>query len=209
MDTKANLPTSLAGFQLVCTGKVEKGDLLVPRNSLSSLEWELALEEWAGADIDGEGYAWHNWRVYRRSSPPKHLDRSTETVSTVEPILAQSSIPDTGERRSFSTGAVRDASLGKGHFHSIPPIALRKLAKRFEDGAKKYAKNNWMKGIPLSAYVDSINRHLLAIAEGDTTEDHHGALIWNSCAMTWTDEEIQAGRLPKELDDLPYRQRRV
>jgi hypothetical protein len=118
-----------------------------------------------------------------------------------------STIPDTGERRSFTTGAVRDASIGKGHFHSIPPVARRAVARRFEDGAKKYAKDNWMKGIPLSAYVDSINRHLMAIEEGDTSEDHHGALIWNSMAMTWTDMEIQAGRLPKTLDDLPYRSR--
>lgn len=114
-------------------------------------------------------------------------------------------IPDTGARREFSTGAVRDASVGKGHFHSIPPVALRKLAQRFEAGAQKYAKDNWMQGIPLSAYMDSLDRHKLAIAEGDTSEDHHGALIWNACCMTWTEEEIKAGRLPAELDDLPYR----
>lgn len=114
-------------------------------------------------------------------------------------------LPDTGERREFNTGAIRDASRGKGHFHSIPPIALRKLAKRFEDGAAKYSENNWMKGIPLSAYVCSIERHFLAIQEGAQDEDHAGALIWNACCMVWTDEEIKAGRLPKELDDLPYR----
>lgn len=120
-------------------------------------------------------------------------------------IEGKNNLPDTGERRSFETGAVRDASIGKGHFHSIPPIALRKLAKRFEDGAAKYSENNWMKGIPLSAYVDSLERHFLAIQEGDESEDHYGALIWNSCTMAWTDNEILEGRLPKELDDLPYR----
>lgn len=127
---------------------------------------------------------------------PQHLDDKSA-----------SSIPDTGSRRSFDTGAVRDASVGKGHFHSIPPVALRKLAQRFEDGARKYAKNNWMKGIPLSAYVDSLNRHTLQWAEGDQSEDHMGAIIWNACAMAWTDEAIKSGALPKELDDLPYRVR--
>jgi hypothetical protein len=114
-------------------------------------------------------------------------------------------LPDTGQRAEYSTGAVRDASIGKGHFHSIPPTALRHLAKRFEDGSRKYRRNNWMRGIPLSHYMDSLDRHKLAIAEGDTSEDHAGALIWNACCLVWTDEEIQAGRLPKELDDLPYR----
>ena len=102
---------------------------------------------------------------------------------------------------------MRDASAGTGHFHSIPPVALRKLAERFEAGAKKYSANNWMKGIPLSHYIDSLTRHQLAFAEGDVAEDHAGAIIWNACAMVWTDEEIKAGRLPAALDDLPYRNR--
>ena len=122
--------------------------------------------------------------------------------------LRSEDLPDSGARSTYSTGAVRDASSGKGHFHSIPPVALRKLAKRFEDGAQKYTRNNWMKGIPLSHYVDSLTRHQLAFAEGDLAEDHAGAIIWNPCAMVWTDEEIKAGRLPSTLDDLPYRNRR-
>lgn len=120
---------------------------------------------------------------------------------------SSSALPDSGARTQYSTGAVRDASVGKGHFHSIPPIALRRVAKRYEDGAVKYCKNNYMLGIPLSHYEDSLYRHLLAWAEGDEAEDHAGAIIWNAVTMVWTDEEIKAGRLPAELDDLPYRRR--
>ena len=127
---------------------------------------------------------------------------TTPTTPTLPAAL-----PDSGARSQYQTGAVRDASLGKGHFHSIPPVAMRKLAKRFEDGAAKYAKDNWMKGIPLSHYEDSLSRHILAWKEGDTAEDHAGAIIWNACCMVWTDEEIKAGRLPVALDDLPYRKR--
>jgi hypothetical protein len=68
-------------------------------------------------------------------------------------------------------------------------------------------KPHWMKGIPLSHFTDSLNRHLLQWAENDVSEDHAGAIIWNACCAIWTDEEIKAGRLPKELDDLPYRRR--
>ena len=114
-------------------------------------------------------------------------------------------LPDTGARTEYATGAVRDASEGKGHYHSIPPIALKKLALRFEGGAKKYSRNNWLKGIPLSHYVDSLHRHIQAFAEGDTSEDHAGAIIWNACCMVHTQEEIDRGTLPKVLDDLPYR----
>jgi hypothetical protein len=116
-----------------------------------------------------------------------------------------SALPDTGARTNYLTGAVRDASEGKGHFHSIPPGALRRIAKRFEDGAKKYSKNNWMKGIALSHYQDSLIRHTLAWAEGDQSEDHVGAILWNAAAMDWTETQIKAGKLPAELNDLPYR----
>ena len=48
-------------------------------------------------------------------------------------------------------------------------------------------------------------RHRLAWAEGDTTEDHNGAILWNASAMDWTESQIVAGKLPAELNDLPYR----
>jgi len=114
-------------------------------------------------------------------------------------------LPDTGERASFQTGAVRDASVGKGLPAQIPPIAIRKLAQRYEDGASKYGLGNWMKGIPLSRYQDAITRHTLAAAEGQADEDHLGAVLWNAASWAWTEEEIKDGRLPKELDDLPFK----
>ncbi len=127
--------------------------------------------------------------------------------SMTPPSAQPDTLPDSGQRAQYATGAVRDASTGKGHFHSIPPTALRHMAKRFEDGARKYAQDNYMKGIPLRHYMDSLMRHLLAWHEGDESEDHAGAILWNAATMVWTDEEIKAGRLPQELDTLPYRKR--
>ncbi len=132
---------------------------------------------------------------------------SPAAQSLMTPSSTPPSLPDSGARTEYKTGAVRDASTGKGHFHSIPPVAMRKLAKRFEDGAAKYAQDNYMRGIPLRHYMDSLMRHLLAWHEGDTSEDHAGAILWNAATMIWTDEEVKAGTLPKELDNLPYRKR--
>lgn len=119
--------------------------------------------------------------------------------------MTDSVLPDSGERTNFDTGAVRDASAGKGTPSLIPPIAIRKMARRFEDGATKYGRDNWMKGIPLSRYQDSLMRHLLQWAEGDTTEDHAGAVLWNMACAAWTEEQIERGELPAELNDLTYR----
>lgn len=111
-------------------------------------------------------------------------------------------LPDSGERSEFKTGAVRDAMSGKGMPSLIPPDALRAVAKRFEDGATKYGRDNWKKGIPLSRYVDSLYRHLWSYMEGCEEEDHGGAVIWNAMCLIQTREWIRKGKLPKELDDL-------
>lgn len=114
-------------------------------------------------------------------------------------------LPDTGTRSEFATGAVRDAMYGKGLPSQIPPEAIRRLALRFEDGASKYGLQNWMQGIPLSRYVDALIRHTLAAAEGQTDEDHLGAVLWNAAAWIWTEDQITSGSLPAELDDLCWR----
>jgi len=115
-------------------------------------------------------------------------------------------LPDTGSRTEFETGAVRDGKTGKGLMSEIPPCALRRLGVHFQSGAKHYGLGNWRKGIPMTSYYDSIMRHLLQIGEGSIEDpDPHAALCWNIICMMWTQEQITAGRLPKELDDLPYR----
>ena len=62
-----------------------------------------------------------------------------------------------------------------------------------------------MKGMPLARLYDSMTRHLLAAAEGDDSEDHMGAILWNASAWIWTEDRINKGLLPKELDNLPFK----
>lgn len=116
--------------------------------------------------------------------------------------MTNTKLPDSGEHSTFETGAVRDAMKGKGCPSLLPIDALRAAAKRFEDGTEKYGRNNWQKGIPLSRYVDSLYRHLWQFMEGDTTEDHGGAIVWNAMCMVQTKQWISEGKLPKELNDL-------
>ena len=120
---------------------------------------------------------------------------------------APSKLPDSGKRTEFDTGAIRDAAVGKGHPSSIPPEAIRRLAVHFENGSIKYSKSNWMRGIPLSRFSDAMMRHLLAAIEGDESEDHLAACLWNASCWMWTETQIKKGRLPKELDDLEHRER--
>lgn len=166
---------------------------------------------------------------------------------------------DSGNRREFATGAVRDIAEGKGRCDLLPlnviakyintfydmestialhsifydlntyirygykdyicsainvfinyafkgnvETALLELAVHYEDGANKYSPRNWEKGINLHCYIDSAIRHLLKYYRGDDDERHDRAFLWNLFGCLWTMEEIEDGRLPEELNDLPF-----
>ena len=113
-------------------------------------------------------------------------------------------VKDSGERQEFSTGARRDIQKGKGRFDLLPPRALRRLAKHYENGAVKYGDNNWLKGMPLSRFLDSAGRHFANVLAGDLDEDHLTAIAWNILGIIELQERIEEGLLPAELNDLPY-----
>jgi hypothetical protein len=113
-----------------------------------------------------------------------------------------SAVKDSGKRQDFSTGSKRDTRDGKGRFDLIPTIPMRRLARHYENGAVKYGDRNWEKGQPLSRYLDSCERHLMAVKEGKEDEDHQSAVIWNMFAFMHTLEMVRAGVFPKELNDM-------
>lgn len=161
----------------------------------------------------------------------------------------KSPLKDSGARREFEGGAVRDIQEGKGRCDLLPlavaakmmakeehdldtvlmslanfqyygqtsylfsamtefmrgpstfrnrPDMLMEVAKHFEDGAKKYAPNNWKKGIPTHSYLDSAVRHYLKFRRGDKDEAHDRAFIWNIMCLLWTLDARP------DLDDIEY-----
>lgn len=112
-------------------------------------------------------------------------------------------VKDSGYREDFSTGSKRDARNGKGRFDLLPPYALLRLAKHYENGASKYGDRNWEKGQPISRYLDSAYRHLNCVLMGLEDEDHLSAAVWNVLAIIETQKRIELGILPVELDDFP------
>ena len=106
---------------------------------------------------------------------------------------------DSGERQEFETGARRDTQDDKPRYALISPIALRRLAELLGRGAKKYGDRNWEKGIPLDRYYDSMFRHMQQWYEGDVSEDHLAAVMFNAMAIIHTEQKIIDGELPLEL----------
>ena len=109
-------------------------------------------------------------------------------------------IKDSGERREFETGAVRDMQEGKGDMASLPWEALLRLSKHYENGAKKYVRWNYRKGIPISSFIDSACRHLAKYQSGMDDEDHLAAAAFNVLGAM-----LMENTKP-EMQDLPLRE---
>jgi hypothetical protein len=128
---------------------------------------------------------------------------AVSTGTAVITATQEKKILDSGQRQEFQTGSVRDTSEGKGRFDLLPYYSLMKVSQHFEEGAKKYAADNWRKGQPLSRYFDSAQRHLAKFAMGFNDEPHLTAAIWNLLCYIETSKRVEMGQLPKELNDFP------
>ena len=102
--------------------------------------------------------------------------------------------------KRFPSGAVRSPDADNERYDLISPIALRRLARTYAEGAKKYGDYNWLKGIPGSDLVNRIIRHLMLFLLGDQSEDHLAHAAWNIFALIHFQETK-----PELLDDLLFR----
>jgi len=151
-------------------------------------------------------------------------------VDTVDPVLDQipdcsgpidptffsenKGLPDSGDRRVFDTGSVRDVREGKGRYDLLSPFVTRADAILMEKGAIKYDARNWEKGQPVMSFFDSAKRHMDAYVEclllgEEEAEDHLAAARWNLGGIIHVLEMIRRGLLPVDLDDRPGPQPRL
>lgn len=125
-------------------------------------------------------------------------DQEITTERQDEPQLK-----DSGERTVFVTGAQRDRQYGKGAPSLVPNWVIWLASRVYEDGAKKYTSRNWEKGMPLSQYLDSCERHLAKLKCGMRDEPHATQVLWNIIGYIFTAWMIKTGHRPVELNDMP------
>lgn len=98
---------------------------------------------------------------------------------------------DTGYRQEFPTGAVRDTG-DKPRVDLVSPFFLERLGEWLRIGAKKYGERNWEKGMPISRFLASLERHLTAYKQamytGESIEDHLAAVAFNLMAIIHFEE---------------------
>lgn len=96
-------------------------------------------------------------------------------------------VPSSGDKRSWESGAVRDSASGKPRPDLIPTKALLRWGQRMADGAEHYGARNWEQGIPSSCFLESAWRHLVQWSDGDRTEDHLSAVLFNIGAIIFNE----------------------
>ena len=76
---------------------------------------------------------------------------------------------DDGNMRTFDTGATRDTSTDKLDYGGfLSPLVLKRFAeymhehRQQSDGTLR-AADNWQKGIPVDAYMESMLRHVMDV----------------------------------------------
>lgn len=112
-------------------------------------------------------------------------------------------LKDSGTRRDFSTGAVRDGQTGKGRYELLPYHGIHAIALQMERGAAKYSARNWEKGMPLSVFLNSAQHHIAKLQAGFDDEPHLDAALWNLACLAEGQARVKNGLWPAEMDDLP------
>lgn len=99
----------------------------------------------------------------------------------VEAELCDLSKPDANrtEFHAFETGAVRGTDANDVRFDLVTPIGLRRVARAYAEGSRKYSDFNCENGIPLHDLINHALNHLNLYLAGDRSEDHLGHCGWN------------------------------
>ena len=139
-------------------------------------------------------------RCWEREIYDEEEVNTDEVIDIMEKVAEKPVIKDSGDRTVFATGSVRDMHEGKGDMASIPWEAILRLSKHYENGAKKYERWNFRKGIPVSSFIDSACRHLAKYQCGCDDEDHLAAAAFNVLGAM-----LMENTMP-EMVDLPLRQ---
>jgi hypothetical protein len=102
---------------------------------------------------------------------------------------------DSGKRRSFDSGMVRDTTTGKTLWHLVAagPM-MKRWAELLTRGAEKYDANNWLKASGTEEQaraVESAFRHFMQWFNGETDEDHAAAVFFNINLYEYVTERMQ------------------
>ena len=111
-------------------------------------------------------------------------------------------VKDSGERKHFDSGMVRDTTEGKRDYLLVRDGPMyERWAEHLTKGARKYTKRNWMQANgpeELERFRQSAVRHFEAWLRGETDEDHAAAVFFNINGVEYVREQMHVEGLTFE-----------
>lgn len=107
--------------------------------------------------------------------------------------------------KHFKTGSVRDDQHDKeDYIESISWLTLKRYAQYMTKMSSKYGRGNWIKGIPIESYEQSLLRHIQKYLSnkyyGTNIEpevDHLSATLFNLQGLIHEEEKLSTQTLDK------------
>lgn len=108
----------------------------------------------------------------------------------------------------FTEMAAERYNKGKVQLSLVDPLFIEEVAKVMELGARKYGKDNWLKGQPYMQVLDSMKRHIAEFEHGESRDKESGLhpLAHVACnVMFLLRYDLDAAYEENELDDRIYK----
>lgn len=103
-------------------------------------------------------------------------------------------VKDSGKRKEFDSGMVRDVDDDKTLWHlAADGPMFKRWVIHLTKGAKKYAQRNWMKASgdeELQRFRESAFRHFMQWYNGEVDEDHASAVFFNINGAEYVKEKL-------------------
>lgn len=119
--------------------------------------------------------------------------------------MSEFQVKDSGERKEFANGMMRDTDEGKPRYDLLDRAFLKRWAIHMAKGAKKYGDNNWRLAsdeAALERFKGSAFRHLIQWLEGDQDEDHAAAVAFNLAGGEMVKGKLKAAQPAQSVGEV-------
>lgn len=171
MNMNGPTPEDLGGFQNVCIGNIQEGDLLIHAETPEPQYWAWAVSLIGTEICKLEG----SYRVYRKIPVARQGGIDHPDPSTLPPEklgLGVNFLQIVPEKEIAKTN-----DEGKPPLAMLPSAGIRAVAQVQSFGHKKYHDfHNFRKGIQHSRAISCAIRHLMAHMDGESKDPESGEL---------------------------------
>jgi hypothetical protein len=187
-ERMADVPEAQEPQGVLTDDQTEANEAQEPRHSPKQLDAlaELVEAEMRG-DMEGMKAATEKGRR-AKGILTDDLDAVKANIREQQENVAVSATIADDTQIVYPSGATRSRDVENIAWHLMPYVALRRIARRYGEGAKTHGKRNWEGGVPASDTFDHIQEHLYKWASGDRNDDHLAAAGWGICALMFYEE---------------------